>query len=334
MLSTDLRTDCKDVGEIQPDVSVIIPAYNEAGVITETLGAAHGCLSDRLRYEIIVADHGSNDDTRLLAEREGACVLEAPEAPTIAALRNLAVERAKGHVLVFLDADIIVTSGWGLRLVEIIPQVGPGSRILAGSIALPLPHSSWVEKYWFSRRVPSGTHLGSGHMIIRRSFFQELGGFDPSLRTGEDYDLSKRVVAAGGELVFDPALAVTHVGFPTSAVEFVRREAWHGLSDFDSMASIRASKVALATLTWLGLHVLLAVGLVGGTGALVILTVVAIGVLCGASSALRFENRLLREWIITTFLFYLYYFGRTVSFLRSILHVDRGNPRKLAQPHL
>jgi glycosyltransferase involved in cell wall biosynthesis len=332
-LQTGRTNECRAGGGIQGDVSVIIPAYNEESVIAETLGAVHASLRDRLGYEIIVADHGSDDDTRLLAKREGARVIEAPDAPTIGALRNLAVERARGQLLVFLDADIIVTSAWGVRLTKILPCVGPGSRTLTGSIALPLPDSSWIENYWFSRRVPAGTHLGSGHMIIRSDFFHELGGFDPSLRTGEDYDLSRRVVSAGGDIVVDQSLAVTHLGFPKTVVEFVRREAWHGLSDFGSISKVRASRVALATLGWLGLHVLFAVGLISGIGVLAVFAIVSTGTLCGVSSALRFENRSLREWIIATSLFYLYYLGRALSFFRSILHLDRGNPRKAIQPN-
>lgn len=80
-------------------VSAVIAVRNEAGNIA-------GCI-DSLRWanEILVADHGSVDDTVQLATAAGAVVLDGRMAPSIGALRNLAIARARNEWVLVVDAD-------------------------------------------------------------------------------------------------------------------------------------------------------------------------------------------------------------------------------------
>lgn len=83
----------------QVPVTVVIATRNEAPNIV-------ACI-DSVRWadEIIVADHGSADDTRAHATNAGATVLPVGEAPTIGAARNLAISRARNHWILVVDAD-------------------------------------------------------------------------------------------------------------------------------------------------------------------------------------------------------------------------------------
>ncbi len=80
-------------------VSVVIATRNESANIA-------ACI-DSVRWvdEIIVADHGSTDDTREQAERCGATVLQLADAPTIGQLRNAAIARARNSWIFVVDAD-------------------------------------------------------------------------------------------------------------------------------------------------------------------------------------------------------------------------------------
>lgn len=80
-------------------VSIVIAARNEAANV-------QGCI-DSVRWadEIIVADHGSVDDTAERARGAGATVLDGASAPTIGLLRNLAIERARNEWILVVDAD-------------------------------------------------------------------------------------------------------------------------------------------------------------------------------------------------------------------------------------
>ncbi len=80
-------------------VSVVIAARDEAANIA-------ACI-DSVRWagEILVADHGSTDDTVAQATSAGATVIAVPNAATIGALRNVAIAKARNHWVLIVDAD-------------------------------------------------------------------------------------------------------------------------------------------------------------------------------------------------------------------------------------
>ncbi|HEY7899313.1 MAG: glycosyltransferase family 2 protein [Gemmatimonadales bacterium] len=99
-------------------VSVVIATRNEAANIA-------ACI-DSVRWadEIVVADHGSADDTREQAERAGATVILLPDAPTIGALRNAAITRARNHWILVVDADERGTSDLERAVREVVSRPG------------------------------------------------------------------------------------------------------------------------------------------------------------------------------------------------------------------
>ena len=99
-------------------VSFVIPAYNEELFLPQVLESISLYAPEELSYEVIVADNGSKDKTVELAEEAGAIVIVNEEAK-VGGLRNLAVELSKGRVLVFLDADILLTAKWGRNFMEV-----------------------------------------------------------------------------------------------------------------------------------------------------------------------------------------------------------------------
>ena len=91
-------------------VSFIIPAYNEERLLGGTVDAIHQAaraLGDP--FEVIVADDASSDRTAAIAREHGAHLI-AVEFRQIAATRNAGARAANGEMLVFVDADTIVTA--------------------------------------------------------------------------------------------------------------------------------------------------------------------------------------------------------------------------------
>src|SRR5918993_1638523 len=86
-------------------ISIIIPTYNEADQIEETIGKIHSANRHN-EIEIIVVDGGSTDDTRLVAARCGAVTILS-EKKGRAAQMNKGASIAKGKVLYFLHADSV-----------------------------------------------------------------------------------------------------------------------------------------------------------------------------------------------------------------------------------
>ena len=91
------------------EVSVIVPAYNAGRYIATCLSAirAHSVEG----AELIVVDDCSTDDTGDVAARLGAKVIRMSRRSGPAAARNRGVVEARGRVLVFVDADVVVSAG-------------------------------------------------------------------------------------------------------------------------------------------------------------------------------------------------------------------------------
>jgi glycosyltransferase involved in cell wall biosynthesis len=86
------------------NVSVVVPAYNEADRIGAVLGPLVRCPSVD---EIIVVDDGSDDGTAQVAERYSVRVVSLPENRGKAAALDEGVSLARNEVLLFLDADLV-----------------------------------------------------------------------------------------------------------------------------------------------------------------------------------------------------------------------------------
>lgn len=314
-----MRDQLEFTSATRPKLSFVIPAFNEERLIRQTLAEIHRCLHGaELSYEVIVADHGSDDATPQIAAGEGATVVRHPMG-TIGALRNAGVQRTTGDVIIFLDADVRITPEWTRNLPDALNLIHERSKTVTGSMCGVSGRPGWIERYWFQPRLQRATHVGSGHMIISRRFFEELGGFDEVLETGEDYELCVRAKGAGGQIVLNPRLAVTHEGFPRTIFAFVKREAWHGAGDFTSIGAILQSKVAIAVIAFMGIHVAMLVAVLSGALWLGFASIIGGIFLCALSSITKFGMRSVRVFSVTLGLFYCYYLGRTLSVARVLL---------------
>lgn len=298
------------------DLSIIIPAKNEAADLPACLESVHRELSGVLHYEVVLVDNGSTDSTCDIARKGGARVLDR-RGGTISDLRNEGAAQSSGRILGFIDADVVLQPGWIDGLREALALMDADEMLLCGEIYGIGDNPSRLERAWFDPALRAHVrHIGGGNMVLRRSLFERIGGFDGTLETGEDADLCMRVERNGGSVRRIARMVTDHRGNPTTIREFVRREAWHGVGDFANFQAVRQSRVAQLTLAWLGLHVV----------AIVTLPVSPIGaaacwlgalLICGASARAKYG---LQGPILTRVaLYYLYYAGRSLSVWRRLI---------------
>jgi glycosyltransferase involved in cell wall biosynthesis len=100
---------------LQKSVSVVIPAYNEADVIGDTV---RGALTIPGVVEVIVIDDGSTDNTTQVARDAGAQVVKLPNNVGKGGALNSGWQKAKGQVILLLDADLGESAREGALLVE------------------------------------------------------------------------------------------------------------------------------------------------------------------------------------------------------------------------
>src|SRR5207245_466400 len=95
---------------VEPELSVVVPTRDRAGVLVRCLGALAAQQVDAA-FEVVVADDGSTDETpRVLASRGHAEAVRIPPSGRSAA-RNAALRRASGRLVLFVDDDVLATAG-------------------------------------------------------------------------------------------------------------------------------------------------------------------------------------------------------------------------------
>jgi mycofactocin system glycosyltransferase len=221
-------------------VTVVVPVRDDPDGVARLL--------DSLRVvdgvaEVIVVDDGSSDPSRLAAVVSTAVVradrgfgraadavptqllrLEVSLGPGGA--RNAGAARATSDLVAFVDADCVVTPGW---LVPLRWQLRAGDvaivapRVVAAPAREPGTGAALLGRYERFRSpldmgdVPGPVGVGrrigylpSAAMLVRADDFGRLGGFDDSLRVGEDVDLVWRATEADLRVRYEPAAVVRH----------------------------------------------------------------------------------------------------------------------------
>ncbi len=305
-------------------LSFIIPAFNEEAVIAETIQAIKQHCPEN-DYEIIVVDNGSTDRTGEIAASLDCQVIYHPGV-TIAALRNRGRASAQGKILIFLDADVHLTKEWNANAPRVFETLLSKVYLITGSRCLPDDSLGWLNKYWFGRlKDYDASYVNSGHMITTRELFDRVNGFDEELKTAEDYDFCQRAIALGAEVKNDPGIPVVHLGYPSNIRDFIRRERWHGRSDFESIHSILNSKVAMvAILNLLLLASAFLLGLIGGPF-LLLLYPVGIGLLALALTFVKFRYVSAVHFFNTSVIFFLYLWGRSLSFMDRLFSTEASS---------
>lgn len=251
------------------DISFILPVYNEEKHIASTVAsiqsavvAVRECLERELTCEIIVVDNGSTDQTRAICEAMGVHLFVS-HARTVGGVRNAGAQLAKGALFIFVDGDVILSDDWAQHFPVVWKMVNDSKTIISGSKVQPAGAEQFLARNWFQGR---GTlnYMNSAHLIVHREFFEQLGGFDELLVSGEDSDFSRRALLQGGIIRPVQELRVVHQGSPADFRAFFKRERWHGYGDFQSWGILSKSKPAHMAIANLG------VGIAIGVAALVI----------------------------------------------------------------
>tara|TARA_R100000656_G_scaffold82155_2_gene60129 strand:- start:416 stop:1336 length:921 start_codon:yes stop_codon:yes gene_type:complete len=230
-------------------ISIVIPAYNEANFIQNTLATLADFVGGG-EIEVIVVDNGSDDETPDICRQfSWVSLVQLSCRTTVAEARNVGVGKSSGESLVFIDADILVTEKWFLAVSSFAKKAESNNFLVTGNKVSVSKEPSWIETSWFScLKSKSSSYINSGNLICTKGLFDLIGGFDKELKTGEDVDFCERAKKQGALIKLDPQFFVYHEGYPKTVKAFFARERWHGIGDTQSIEKFMKSKVALLSL--------------------------------------------------------------------------------------
>ncbi|MDS3859213.1 glycosyltransferase family A protein [Thermosynechococcaceae cyanobacterium BACA0444] len=191
-----------------PLVSVIIPAYNAARFVQETLESVLGQTYQNL--EVLVVDDGSNDNTvniiEQLAQQDSRIILIQQENAGVAAARNAGILQAKGEFIAPVDADDIwYPEKLAKQVVKMLASPAAVGVVYCWSAMID-EKGQFTGGYFIGKQrgyvLPDlicQFFLGNASVpLIRRSCFETVGLYDQELRAqsaqgAEDYDISLRL---------------------------------------------------------------------------------------------------------------------------------------------
>lgn len=225
-----------------PLVSVIIPAYKSEEFILETLNSVKSQTYPN--WEIIVVDDCSEDQTEEIVKNFAQTVnnnvtyIAHNINQGVSVARNNAVKASKAEILAFLDSDDIWLEHHledSIKQLELSQAdlVHSGFQIFNSKTGKKLficePTSEELANFpdsFFTR-----CYVGSFTVVMRKNVFEKVGGFDPILRSTQDYDLWLRIVAEGYKVVYIPGIQALYRrnAHLSLSHNFTRLLQWHCL---------------------------------------------------------------------------------------------------------
>ena len=166
-------------------LSVVMPAHNAASLLPRTLGALRNSDLARERFEIIVVDDGSSDETSLIAARYADTVVSLPGRPHGPAYaRNRGFEVSRGDLIVFIDSDCVVHQDTLSRFLNRFTSE-PDLGALFGSYddkptasGLMSQYRNLIHHHVHHRNAGDVETFWAGAGGVRREVFAEAGMYD------------------------------------------------------------------------------------------------------------------------------------------------------------
>lgn len=218
-------------------LSIVIPAKNEAKTLPRLLKAIQA--QEGVELEVIVADAGSTDETRSIAEQFGARVVDGGlPGPG----RNAGARIAAGEWICFHDADVVPLSSMYYQ--EALMRFAQRRAVVGTTQFIPEKRGfKNVVYHWLYHLYAKWTayfipHAAGSGIFVRREWHERVQGFDETVVFAEDMEYVQRIVRSGGRFAYlsQPELQVSvrrleRDGYLMIAWRYLRAEwymRWHG----------------------------------------------------------------------------------------------------------
>ena len=221
-------------GPSHRDVTIVIPVRDNVGGLRRLVAS----LRD---LRIVIVDDGSStpiNQEDFAGAHSGIEVIRHAQSRGPAAARNSGLAACKTDFVAFLDSDVVPRRGWLEALLghfcdPTVALVAPRIVGLANTDHMVARYEAVRSSLDLGQReapvIPytSVSYVPSAAIVCRTSTLRDVGGFDETLRSGEDVDLCWRLVEAGARLRYEPIAQVAH-DHRTELRGWIARKAFYG----------------------------------------------------------------------------------------------------------
>lgn len=184
-------------------ISVVVPSYNEEAYIEKCLESLVKQDLDKEKYEIIVIDNASTDQTTQIAGTYPVQVIKEPKKGYVfAIIKGVNVSKAK--IVAFTDADTIVPHNW---LSKILKSFKNNPRTLAVGGAYVFYRYNNLLNTFFKKTNKYSTQLCGANMAFKKDALKKIGGIDPRVNFSVDFYLTRQLKRIG-QVIIDPTIVV------------------------------------------------------------------------------------------------------------------------------
>jgi glycosyltransferase involved in cell wall biosynthesis len=193
-------------GQAVPTVSVVVPAYNQAHYLPQTLDSIRA--QTYTDYEIVLVDDGSTDETPAVAHHYADIVRYIHQSNQgLAAARNTGIQAARGRYVALLDSDDMWTPDYLARMMSLARQEPKTAVFYCGvdyidCNAQPLPQagsSHIVPPDQMYHAMLRANFLACNAVLMQRDAVLTVGLFDPNFRRLQDWELWLRMLRRGDQ---------------------------------------------------------------------------------------------------------------------------------------
>ncbi|MCX5694127.1 MAG: glycosyltransferase [Candidatus Omnitrophica bacterium] len=212
-------------------VSFIIPVYNNANTLSNTVESILKQKTNQA-LEIIIIDDGSTDNpaerlAKLFSENKNIKLFRQKNKGEAAAL-NAALAHCEGEFVALIESDVELEEGW---LTKVTREFDCPSIMGVGGHLVTAQDDSWIARIAgyeielkFKNKPHCTKHITSANAIYRKEAFNKIGRFNENLLNAAlDADFNSRIINCGYKLIYvENALAIHH--FKSTLLGFLKRQ--------------------------------------------------------------------------------------------------------------
>lgn len=202
------------------DISIIIPTKNEEDNIARLLDS----LKDQTfkNFEVIIIDNHSKDKTVKIAAKFTDKIFK--KGPERSVQKNLGAKIARGDFLLFLDADMMLKKGSIKIFFETVKKTGNDALVIPEEI----PGNDFFSRCRnFEKSLYFKDRLIEAPRFIKKSVFLKIGGYNPNLISGEDWDLYERLGRVTTK-ISHAKVSILHLESPLSLIKTIKKKFYYG----------------------------------------------------------------------------------------------------------